>query len=123
MRKIASLLLALVMLVLPAAAVEVASGDVYCFSAGDFSGEDLAGICVAGVPDNGTVLLGDRIIRPGDILLTADGVILNVNDDLLGCKEGLAAGDSISITWRSAETGEQMTADIILVEDYILRGE
>lgn len=62
-------------------------------------------------------------IRPGDILLTADGVILNVNDDLLGCKEGLAAGDSISITWRSAETGEQMTADIILVEDYILRGE
>lgn len=62
-------------------------------------------------------------IRPGDILLTANGVTLSINDDLLGCKEGLAAGDSIAITWRSAETGELMTADIVLVEDHILRGE
>jgi len=62
-------------------------------------------------------------IRPGDILLTADGVTLNTNDDLLGCKEGLSAGDSIHITWRSAETGGQHSAEIYLVEDYILRGE
>ena len=71
MRKIASLLLALVMLAIPAVAAEVASGDVYCFSAGDFSEEELTGICVAGVPANGTVLLGDRVIRPGDILTAA----------------------------------------------------
>ena len=71
MRKIAALLLALVMLAIPAVAAEVASGDVYCFSAGDFSEEELTGICVAGVPANGTVLLGDRVIRPGDILTAA----------------------------------------------------
>ena len=68
MRKIASILLALVMLVLPAAAAEVESGSLYCFSAGDFSDGELAGICVTGVPANGTVLLGERTIRAGDIL-------------------------------------------------------
>lgn len=73
MKKIASILLALVMLVLPAAAAEVESGSLYCFSAGDFSDEAIAGICVTGVPANGTVLLGDRTIRAGDIL-TAEQV-------------------------------------------------
>ena len=68
MRKIASMLLVLALLVLPAAAAEVESGGVYCFSAGDFSDETLAGICVTGVPEGGTVLLGDRTIRAGDIL-------------------------------------------------------
>ena len=71
MRKIALLLLVLALAVLPAAAAEVASGETYCFSAADFSDEELAGICVAGVPENGTVRLGERIIRPGDLLTTA----------------------------------------------------
>ena len=68
MRKISSMLLALVLLAVPVAAAEVESGGVYCFSAGDFSDETLTGICVTGVPDNGAVLLGDRTIRAGDIL-------------------------------------------------------
>ena len=68
MRKIASTLLALALLTLPAAAAEVESGGIYCFSTGDFSDESLTGICVTGVPANGTVLLGDRAIRAGDIL-------------------------------------------------------
>ena len=68
MRKIASTLLALALLAVPVAAAEVESGGVYCFSAGDFSDETLTGICVTGVPDNGAVLLGDRVIRAGDIL-------------------------------------------------------
>ena len=56
-------------LALPAAAVEVESGSVYCFSAADFSeSEDLAGICITRLPDNGTTLLGSRILQPGDIL-------------------------------------------------------
>ena len=56
-------------LALPAAAVEVESGSVYCFSAADFSeSEDLAGICITRLPDNGTTLLGSRILYPGDIL-------------------------------------------------------
>jgi hypothetical protein len=54
----------------PVQAAEVDSGDVYCFGAGDFSQEELLGICVTGLPEEtvGTVLLGQRIIRPGDIL-------------------------------------------------------
>ena len=61
-------------LVLPAAAAEISSDAVYCFSSADFSEEeDLTGICVTSLPDasSGTVLLGTRIIRCGDIL-TAD---------------------------------------------------
>ena len=68
MRKFLSALLALALLAVPVAAAEVESGGVYCFSAGDFSDETLTGICVTRVPDNGAVLLGDRIIRAGDIL-------------------------------------------------------
>ena len=73
MKKIALLFLALALAVLPAAAAEVASGETYCFSPEDFSDEQLAGICIAGVPENGTVRLGDRVVRPGD-LLTADQI-------------------------------------------------
>ena len=73
MKKIALLLLALALAVFPAAAAEVASGETYCFSPEDFSDEQLAGICIAGVPENGTVRLGDRVVRPGD-LLTADQI-------------------------------------------------
>ena len=56
-------------------AAEVDSDAVYCFSAREFALEEepLAGICVTGLPNNevGTVLLGARVVRPGDIL-TAD---------------------------------------------------
>ena len=58
-----------------ASAVEVDSDSVYCFSAEDFSSEEeaLAGICITGLPDTdtGTVMLGSRVLREGDIL-TAD---------------------------------------------------
>lgn len=56
-------------------ATEVDSGSVYCFSAGDFSGENtVVGICLTEVPQKeGTIQLGSRILRPGDIL-TAEQV-------------------------------------------------
>ncbi len=57
-----------------ARAAEVDSGAVYCFEAQDFSGQEepLAGICITGLPgDAGALLLGNRILRAGDIL-TAD---------------------------------------------------
>lgn len=61
-------------LLLPAAAAEVESGSVYCFSTADFSEtEDLAGICITKLPDTGTTLLGSRVLQPGDIL-TAEQV-------------------------------------------------
>ena len=64
-------LLCLAAIPLPAAAAEVDCDSTYCFSAGDFSGEaGLAGICITSLPDSetGTVLLGSRVLRPGDIL-------------------------------------------------------
>ena len=56
---------------LPAKASQVESGEVYCFSATDFSAQEtLSGICITGIPDAdaGTVMLGARVLRPGDIL-------------------------------------------------------
>lgn len=55
-----------------AAAAEVDSDSVYCFSGEDFStSEDaLTGICITGLPaaETGTVMLGTRVLRCGDIL-------------------------------------------------------
>ena len=54
-----------------ASAAEVDCDSVYCFQTGDFSEKDeLAGICITGLPDarTGTVMLGSRVIRVGDIL-------------------------------------------------------
>ena len=49
------------------AEVEVESGGTYCFAPGDFSQETMTGICVTGVPGEGQVLLGERVVRPGDV--------------------------------------------------------
>lgn len=60
-----------------ALAAEVDCDATYCFSADDFSGEEeqIIGICITGLPDpqTGTVMLGHRVLRPGDIL-TAEQV-------------------------------------------------
>ncbi|MBR3972732.1 MAG: cadherin-like domain-containing protein [Oscillospiraceae bacterium] len=58
-------------LALPAAAAEVECDAAYCFSSADFSeDENLAGICITGLPDaaSGTVMLGTRVVQRGDIL-------------------------------------------------------
>ena len=52
-------------------ALEVESGSTYCFGTGDFEGEEpISGICITELPDPkvGTVMLGHRVLRPGDIL-------------------------------------------------------
>ena len=62
--------------VLPAVAAQMDCDSVYCFSAEDFSVEaPLTGICITGLPEAnmGTVMLGSRVLRAGDIL-TADQV-------------------------------------------------
>ena len=61
---------------LSVSAAEVDSDAVYCFTAADFAAdEQLAGICITGVPRSsaGTVMLGQRVLRSGDIL-TAEQV-------------------------------------------------
>lgn len=59
----------------PGFAVEMDSGDTCCFSAESFAaGRDgLSGICITRLPEPrlGTVMLGERTLRPGDVL-TAD---------------------------------------------------
>lgn len=54
-----------------AAAAEVDCDGVYCFSAEDFSGETpIAGICITSLPGKkvGSVMLGSRVLVPGDVL-------------------------------------------------------
>lgn len=76
-KKMTALLLAAICLlgsVGYARAAEVECDSVYCFSGADFSDDEtLRGVCVTGLPDSsaGTVLLGTRVVRAGDIL-TAD---------------------------------------------------
>lgn len=54
-----------------ASALEVEAGSTYCFVTEDFAGEEaLTGICITELPDprTGTMMLGRRVLRPGDIL-------------------------------------------------------
>ena len=55
---------------LTVSAAEVDCDSVYCFTEGDFSEEELAGVCITGLPEAsaGTVMMGARVLRPGDIL-------------------------------------------------------
>ena len=65
-----ALVLVVFLLALPVEAAEVDCDGLYCFGAGDFSAEELEGVCITGLPgpEVGIVCLGDRTIRPGDIL-------------------------------------------------------
>lgn len=57
-----------------AIAVEVDCDDTYCFQSTDFSDDStLTGVCITGLPDSktGTVMLGSRVLRAGDILTAA----------------------------------------------------
>lgn len=76
MKRVFSLLALALFLALPAAAMEVDCDSIYCFSPADFSQEEaLKGICITDLPEAqiGTVMLGQRVLRPGDVL-TADQV-------------------------------------------------
>lgn len=77
-KRFVSLLAALVSLLGAAgtaAAAQVDCDAVYCFTGEDFApGEaPVTGICITGLPEaeKGTVMLGTRVLQPGDIL-TAD---------------------------------------------------
>ena len=61
----------LCVMAVPVQAAEVDCDSVYCFSPEDF-GNDLTGICITDLPDSdrGTILLGCRVLQPGDILTT-----------------------------------------------------
>jgi len=55
----------------PVSAVQTDCDSIYCFGQSDFSREDpLTGICITALPESstGTLFLGTRVLRPGDIL-------------------------------------------------------
>ena len=64
--------LACLVAAIPAFAAEVDSDSVYCFSSGDFSEDapELQGVCITELPhpEAGTVMLGTRVVQPGDVL-------------------------------------------------------
>ena len=77
-KRIVCLAAALLLLAMPVGAAEVDCDAVYCFTSEDFAGEEpLVGICITDIPNaqTGAVLLGQRILQPGDIL-TADQLSL-----------------------------------------------
>ena len=59
-------------LLLPVSAAEIHCGECYCFAQEDFApdGSQLTGICITRLPEaaKGTVMLGSRVLRPGDVL-------------------------------------------------------
>ena len=71
-RKLLPFLAASLVLSVPARAAEVDAGTPYQFCCADFAEEDrtLRGICVTDLPSaaTGAVMLGTRVIRPGDFL-------------------------------------------------------
>ena len=93
-------LLCIAGLCMGASAEEVESDSVYCFTQEDFAGEEeLRGICIMGLPEaeTGTVMLGSRVLRPGDIL-TADQVA--------------------QMTFAALQTKEDMTAQVTYLPIY-----
>lgn len=70
MKPIFVLLLALCLLAVPTMALEVDCDTSLCFSPEAFPQEDLSGICITGLPESssGTLMLGSRVVRSGDIL-------------------------------------------------------
>ena len=68
-----ALMMALACLLTVAFAAEVDCDSTYCFGTQDFSADadPLQGVCITALPTEGTVYLGQRVIRTGDILTAA----------------------------------------------------
>ena len=99
----------------PVSASQVESGAVYCFSAEDFSGEqELAGICITGLPDPaaGTVMLGHRVLRPGDVL-TAGQLEQMQFYSLTGEEDRQAVVQYLPIYADRVEAAEAMALEVI----------
>ncbi len=106
-------LLCVTALAAPAFAAEVEAGDVYCFASEDFSPEEnLAGICITGLPGEGTVRLGMRILQPGDIL-TAEQISQMTFHPLEGEEDREAAVTYLPIYSDRVETAEVMSIAVI----------
>ncbi len=95
-------------------AAQVDCDSVYCFGSDDFSQEEpLTGVCVTGLPDSaaGTVMLGARTIRPGDIL-TAEQLEALTFHPLLTEEDRSATITYLPIYEDRVEQARQMTIQV-----------
>lgn len=119
--RLLSLLLALgcaLTLAAPALAAEVDSEATYCFTPQDFSEEELSGICITALPhaQTGTVMLGSRVLRPGDIL-TAQQVEQMTFSPLKTEEDQVAEMEYLAIYENRVEPAAVMTLSIRGKED------
>lgn len=72
MFRLMSMMLCVMMLACTVSAAETRSDEVYCFSPLDFTAGDspLSGVCITAAPEEslGTIKIGNRVIRSGDVL-------------------------------------------------------
>lgn len=105
---------------IPALAGEVDCDTVYCFTPGDFSSDEepLRGICITGLPTpaSGTVLLGNRVLQPGDIL-TASQVAQMTFSPLRTETDSTASVSYLPIYENRVEKAHTMTISIHGKED------
>ena len=107
-------------LTVPAFAQQVECDAVYCFTAEDFaeSQEPLTGICITQLPrsSTGTVLLGSRVLRAGDIL-TAEQLEQMTFHPLRTQQDSYAEVTYLPIYEDRVETAAVMTLSIRGKED------
>lgn len=109
------------LLAAPALALEVDCDATYCFTAQDFSTDEaLTGICITGLPEaqTGTVMLGSRVLRPGDIL-TADQVEQMTFSPLKTRDDRVAEVEYLAIYENRVEPAAVMTLSIRGREDKV----
>lgn len=102
-----------------AVAAQVDCDDVYCFQSGDFStDESMEGICITGLPDSsvGTILLGQRVLRTGDIL-TADQLAQMTFVPLLSESDSTAQVTYLPIYSNRVEQASTVTISVKGKED------
>lgn len=100
-------------------AAEVDCDTTYCFTAQDFSGEEeVTGICITQLPDPeiGTVMLGSRVLRQGDIL-TADQLAQMTFSPLRTQEDATATVTYLPIYENRVEPSTTMTIAIRGKED------
>ena len=106
----------------PAFAQETSCDATYCFSTGDFSNgeEPLMGICITNLPESstGTVMLGNRVLRSGDIL-TAQQVEEMTFQPLLSQEDREAQMTYLPIYEKRVEPAAVMTLSIRGKEDKV----
>ena len=99
-------------------AAQVDCDAVYCFTQADFGQDTMQGICITGLPDvrTGTVMLGSRVLRTGDIL-TGEQIAKMTFSPLRTEKNQEAVVTYLPIYENRVEKATTMTISVLGKED------